>query len=98
MNFEYFDPIYLWIAFEYDIDFYAAWQEEKHTERLALSSPTPSPSSSQELSLSMSFLSTPVCQLLYFLLYLSRYWTIRLKCILYCFLCIICVKSIINLL
>lgn len=34
MNFEYFDLIlYQWIAFEYDIDFHAGWQERKHAER-----------------------------------------------------------------
>ena len=44
MNFEYFDPMYPWIAFKYDVDFHAAWQEEKHVERWP--PPTCSPSSS----------------------------------------------------
>ena len=65
----------------------------------ALPSPTISSSSSQCLFSPVQSMPAPVCQLLYWLLYVSRYCTLycKIKNVFF-FLCITCVKSIISLL
>ena len=51
--------------------------------------------------LPVHLIPAPVCQLLYCTAVLSRYWTVRLKMFIFCLffcVCVICVKSSINLL
>ena len=68
----------------------------------ALPSPTSSPSSSQELSWPVHSMPASVCQLLYHTTVLFKVLYCKIKNVFFifcvCFLCIICVKSIINLL
>ena len=65
-----------------------------------LPSPTSSPSSSQELFLPVHLMPAPVCQLLYCTIVLFKVLYCKIKNVLFfvCFLCIISVKSIVNLL
>ena len=64
----------------------------------ALPSPTSSPYSSQQLFLPVPSLPAPVCQLLYFTIVLFKVLDWRLKMFIFCFSCIMFMKSIINLL
>ena len=64
----------------------------------ALSFPTSSPSSRQWLSLPVRLMPALYASCCTVLFYFSKYYTVRLKYFRFvCFLCIICVKSTINL-